>query len=260
MISDDLNGRTGAVSICTLALGMAGILCSVPASAQWAVSEIGPSAPMHIQTQINTLAQQIGAAGEYVETAYRWKAQWDHYQRQIAQFMNTVSSPLLRNAMTFDPAPIDRGVAERCGDTSAFNLTELARMTLPKFEEDIRDSQKKICTQIVMLENVKYNAVVNYVQEVAPKLKSDLQEINRQRKSNNDPGTLAAIVEASARLAAQQTQSKEELDRQTQGADVLISSLTTMQRELARQAMEGRKKNAILKTVIRTAALEAALK
>ncbi|TZF91484.1 hypothetical protein [Cognatilysobacter lacus] len=242
---------TGLVAALVLASAL--MLQPKDARAQWAVIDV--------PTEINTLTQQIEAASAYYEQAARWKATWDHYYQQIAHFMSQVHNPTLSNTVSFDYVSMDFGVQEKCGGAGgfSFSLSSLSSTLVPDFQGNIMDNQKKICAQIQMLQNQKYNATVRYLKEVAPTLKQDLQNINAQRQANNEQGTLAAITEASTRLQNQQTTSGQDLDNQVASCDRLISTLTEMQRNLARQALKG-KPAPIIGDLVKTATLEAALK
>ncbi|WP_462116077.1 hypothetical protein [Lysobacter xanthus] len=211
--------------------------------------------------QYNTLTTQMQAYFEYGQQAARWKATWDHYYQQVARFMSLVRSPTLSNKVSFEPVPMDFGVQERCGGTGgfSFSVSSLANTMVPDLKGNIRDNQRKLCAQIQMLENQKYNATVRYFKEVAPTLKEDMEAISEKRRENNEQGTLAAIAEASARLQTQQETSGKELDNQVNSCDRLIATLTAMQQNLARQALNGAPDTAI-GTMVKTATLEAALK
>lgn len=242
----------------TVALGC--VLSSRPAAAQWIVSD--PATELSTAfTQVSTTTSQIEAASEYVQTAVRWKATWDHYYQQIARFMSMVRNPTLSSKVSFSPVPLDFGVQEKCGGTGgfSFSLSSLANTLVPDFNGNIMENQRKICAQIQMLENQKYNATVRYVQEIAPSLKQDLENIDQQRRANNEQGTLQAIQEASLRLQNQQKLSEDELTTQVKSCDTLIAALTEMQKNLARQALKG-KPDPVIGTLVKTATLEAALK
>lgn len=231
------------------------------AQAQMATVESGPSLFSHIMNQLNTLTQRLQDSTAYVEEKARWASTWSHYYQQVARFMSQVSSPTLQNTVAFQEVPMDYGVAERCGGTGgfSFSLSSLANTLLPGPNADIVASQKKICAQIQMLENQKFNVTVRYFKQVAPILKRDLDAITAQRKANNEQGTLQAISEASDRLQNQQQTSGAELENQLKSCDQLIAVLTETQKNLARQALNGKPDTAI-GTLVKTATLEAALK
>ncbi|WP_133500384.1 hypothetical protein [Cognatilysobacter terrigena] len=253
--------RTARIALLSAAVGLVGITHLPRAEAQLVTAEAGPSLLAHLMNQINTLTQQMQDYVAYGEQAVRWKATWDHYQQQIAKFMGQVRNPMLRNTLAFAEVPLDAGVMEKCGGTGgfSFSLSSLTSTLAPDFTSDIVSSQKKICAQIQMLENQKYNLTVRYYKEVAPSLEQDLKEIEARRKENNDQGTLQAVAEASERLQNQQTISGDALDKQVKACDQLIANLTEMQKNLARQALLG-KPNSPLGGLVKTATLEAALK
>ena len=247
-------GRAACTTILLAALAPA-----PTARAQWAVAEVGPSAVQHLLNQINTLTQQIQDYAAYGEQAMRWKATWDHYYQQVARFMSVVRNPTLSNKLSFNEVPLDYGVAEKCGAGAALDVTSIASGFIPDFGGDVIKNQQRLCGHIQMLENQKYNATVRYMKDVAPVLQQDLAKIQSQRAANNEQGTLQAINEASARLAAKQNESWQELRAQVESCDQLIAGLSSMQKSLARQALKG-KSEPIIGTLVKTATLEAALK
>jgi len=228
------------------------------ARAQAVVAEVGPSAVQHLLNQVNTLTQQMQDYTAYAQEAMRWKATWDHYYQQVARFMSVVRSPLLSNKVSFNEVPLDYGVAEKCGAGAGLDLASLATAFVPDASGDVIKNQQRLCSHIQMLENQKYNATVRYMKEIAPVLQRDLANIQKQRAANNEQGTLAAINEASARLAAQQNESWQDLRAQIDSCDQMIAGLSSMQKSLARQALKGDSTKA-LGALVRTATLEAAL-
>lgn len=246
--------------VLTAALAV-GFGISTAVNAQMVVSEIGPSLPAHILNQVNTLTQRMQDYSQYYQEGLRWKATWDHYYQQIARFISKVRNPTLSNKVSFEPVPMDFGVAEKCGGSGGinFSLTSVAQMLAPNMEGDVVQAQRRVCTQIQVLHNQKHNLVVNYFKEVAPVIKQDLEAIDQQRRSNNEQGTLQAIAEASQRLANQQGISETELETQLKNCDTAIAMLTRMQQTLAHRALNG-KPDPVIGTLVKTATLEAALK
>lgn len=250
--------RPLAKAACAVVI-LAGLTPSPTVRAQAVVAEVGPSAVQHLLNQINTLTQQIQDYTAYGEQAMRWKATWDHYYQQVARFMSVVRNPMLSNKVSFNEVPLDYGVAEKCGGGAALSVTSIATAFMPDLEGDVIKNQQRLCGQIQMLENQKYNATVRYMKEVAPVLQQDLIKIQSQRAANNEQGTLQAINEASARLAAKQNESWQELRAQVESCDQLIAGLSSMQKSLARQALKG-KAEPVIGALVKTATLEAALK
>jgi len=250
--------RTGLLAA-ALVLGLAQ---ASPSHAQMATTEAGPSLLAHIMNQINTLTQRFQDYYQYAEDALRWQQTWQHYYQQVARFMNKVQNPALTTKVPFEKVALTYGVEEICGTGTSgggFSLVGLARRVIPTGEGNIAQKQQEICAQIQMLENTKHNAMVEYVGKIAPSLERDLGEITKKRAENNEEGTIAAIQEATTRLEAQQNQSEADLENQLKGCDMMIASLTRMQKVVAQQALKG-KANPIVGTLVKTATLQAALK
>lgn len=228
------------------------------AHAQMATAEANPLMLLtNKSTTVNTLTQRIQSYAEFAKNAQRWKATWDHYYQQIARFMSVVRNPALSQQMKFDPVDPMFGVEERCGGSGGFSMATLASMAIPPSEDNVPAAQQRVCAQIQMLENAKYNATVAYFKEIAPSLEQDLRKIDAQRKTNNEQGTVAAITEASSRLSNQMRLSGEKLEKQMAGTDAMITALTKRQQTLAVKALKGQ--NPVLGTLVKTATLKAAL-
>ena len=227
----------------------------------------------------------LAAAEENVKQAQRWAethTKWaqdlahykdvmnhygdvmQHYRQQLIE-LTQLKYKLLQLESQFPKVPDDYGVAEACSSNESLmdEITGVLKSALPSLDGDIRSKQTRICQQIAMTKNRKYNNTVDYLHRIADAA-TELQAIESQRATVDEQsgrvtqGTVAANSNEVARFQSHITEAREQWQGNNMALDAQLSLLETKQSVLAKRAMKG--DQTILGQVIQAAALEAALK
>ena len=244
--------------------------------AQGAYAQVVVNDPPH--TVIGGLNEANNYAGltaqikEYAQTGMRWKSTWDHYQQQLATITSLAKS--LRNIQApgtqkLSTIPEDFGVYETCGGGSSWSLGALKASITSALTKNIPGSyanmvveQRKICAMTRVLENIKYNASVEYVNSTLPSVSSGFKKLldtfgGKLTQGNQDQfqSDLAANTAEVARLNG-------EFRAKMEGYDAYIHALNGHQQTLATLMLRGSKASGGVEAVgaaIQTLALAEAL-
>jgi hypothetical protein len=200
---------------------------------------------------------------EYVETAKRWKAEYEHYQQQLIKLkqLGFVASEFVDN---FPERDGDYGMKMACpGSTGGppTNISDAFRQLAPDMKGNVVEEQRKLCQRIVLAENAKYNETVRMLKTLILRQR-ELQSVEQQRASvGTSQGALAANDNEIQRLLARTTMDMEFWQTRITAYDKYIESLKWDSDQLAKCAMRGCE-NGLKKlfgNVVQAAALKAAL-
>lgn len=238
--------KTTLLAAVLLACGLA----SGNAGAQWIV---------HDPT---TLLKQLQ---EYAEEAARWQAKLQQYQSTLTNLGNITQSAQLNMPLTLNKRPESFGIDQRCpspngGGIAGFNPMALIESFMPDLNGDVLTQQQVVCANIVVLENKKYNELVDLV-TIAEQRQKDINAMLNSAKSSNTEGNRAA-----ADLQAQQLMAKSLTELQYSQArvsayDGMIQSLTQDMQALAKKGLQGGQNplQGLVGTIVQGATLEVAL-
>lgn len=240
----------GLALSCILAMGNANAVFGVGDT----VIEVGPSWIQHTLNQINTYLAQIEAAGEYTEQAMRWRSTLSHYQQQLIRIQGIISGFGLPKGVDLTPVLLNYNVAERCGGFSISSLTKVFNLN---GSGNIYEQQKQICANIQMMENMKYNATVEFLNKTAPEMEAELKTLDTRRNSSNENGSVDANTNDALRMTASMEGRFKVWETQVQSYDSYIQIMQSTQKILAQGALKG--KSGLLGTFVKTAALKSAL-
>lgn len=219
------------------------------AKAQWAVVESNPvTVQAHVANEVNTYTQKLQDYAEYYEQGQRWLQQLTKIQNMIANFGMPTN-------IAFENIPANHMVGERCG--GGLTVGNLASAVGINLKGDAIQEQKKLCAQIVMLNNQKFNATIDFMRRTQPVMDKAIELMNLARTFSDSPGTIQGIQEQAVRYDLQYQQQEIQWRNQIAACDARISSLEAQQKILARTALRG--SNNLVGTVVSTAALKAAL-
>lgn len=240
----------GLALSCVLAMGNANAVFGVGDT----VIEVGPSWIQHTLNQINTYLAQAQAVGEYGEQAMRWRNTLTHLQQQLIRIQGIISGFGLPKGVDLTPVLLNHNVAERCG---GFSISSLTKVFSLNGEGNIYEQQKQICANIQMMENMKYNATVEFLNKTAPEMEAELKSLNARRNSSNENGSVDANTNDALRMSTSMDGRFKVWETQVQSYDAYIQTMQGTQKILAQGALKG--KSGLLGTFVKTAALKGAL-
>jgi uncharacterized protein YukE len=200
---------------------------------------------------------------EYIETAKRWKDQYEHYQQQLIKLkqLGFVASEFVDN---FPERDADYGMEMACpGSTGGLptSIGDAFQQLAPDMKGDVVVEQRKLCQRIVLAENAKYNETV-YMLKTLIQRQRELQSVEWQRASvGTSQGALAANDNEIQRLLARTTMDMEFWQTRITAYDKYIESLKWDSDQLAKCAMRGCESGfkKLIGNVVQAAALKAAL-
>lgn len=226
-----------------------------PAPAQAFVCANCASEWTQIMNQMQLLAQKIQDAGEYTETAMRWKRQYDHYQQQLVKLKHALMGFSMPNSLSMDMVEDNYMVAERCG--AGFSLSSVVQGFSLNPNGNIVEQRKTICASIQIAQNRKYNETVSFVKKTLPELEAALKKTNDRRDSSEDQGVSQAAQYDAVNYSNAFDTRYRAWQVQIQTYDAYIEAMESKQRSLTHMGLKG--EESLLGTVVKTAALKAAL-
>ncbi len=195
-----------------------------------------------------------------------WKNQLDELKKQIpdlSQFTDPLGLLAGQNIMdNITKRPLSYGL-ERCdqGGGGGFDIKSLLGGLLPTSSGNYVAKQKDICQKIVTLENAKYNDLVVALKEL--KELKDLMDKNATSVKNAKTQGEADIANVAASNTISQFQMlSSKVKTTTMVYDGMLQSLNTDMKNVASEAMNGKKQNLlenIVSTVTSTATMKIAL-
>lgn len=199
---------------------------------------------------------------EYIETAKRWKAQYEHYQQQLIK-LRKLSFAASQFVDTFPERSADYGMEMACPGSGGLptSLGELVRHLTPDLTGDVVKEQLKLCQRIVFAENAKYNETVQMLRTLIQR-QNEYAQVEAQRDAVGDSqGNLAANDNEAQRLLTRTTMDLEFWQARMTAYDRYIESLKWDSNLLAQCAMRGCKDGLkkVIGGVVQAATLRAAL-
>lgn len=228
---------------------LAGGLLSGNARAQWVVED----------------PALIGkTAAEYIETAKRWKDQYDHYRQQLIK-LKRLNFTMEQMADNFPERDVNYGVEDGCPGPSGISggIGEMFRQTVPNMGDDIIKQQRVLCIRMVQAENHRYNETVRMLRRMIQSQRDYQNGIEAQRSSiGSDQGDLAANDNETQRFLARMEMDLNYWMARNKAFDTYIAQLKQDHGRLAKRALNGNKRtgNVIAGKLVQAATLAAALK
>lgn len=242
-----------------LGLALACGLFANNANAQMAV--IDPASIAQAATNFGTTVEHYGKeVAQYAKEVSAFETQYTHYMQQLIslEHMDFLIPP-----MSNDFTEIDQtlGVDAECPSPTASSgigsmIGGMLQMVTPDFNQPILVSQQKICQQIVMRRNDKYNLTVRELNRLKGYQTNITSLANQLGNVGTSQGMLAG-TQSNQQLNsdALETEAKE-FEAQITADDKVIQLLQYQQTLLAKKAMRGN--NTILGTVVQATTLKAA--
>lgn len=217
---------------------------------------------LHAQWIVEDPAAISKMAGEYVETAKRWKDQYDHYQQQLIKLkrLNFMASRFINQ---FPERDANYGMEAACPSGEGFptSFQDALRQVLPDPKGDPVKEQHKICQRIVLMENAKYNETVGVMKTLVQR-QQEFDQIESQRAgSGTSEGKLAANDNEVRRFMARATMDVEFWQARMTAYDTYIAALKQDKDRMGQCAMRGCGNGwkKLIGTVVQAAALKVAL-
>lgn len=207
-----------------------------------------------IMNQINLAIQRAQAYAEYGEEAMRWRQTLAQYQQQLVRIQGIISAFGMPQGPELTPVALNHNVAARCGGFSISSLTKVFNLN---GSGNIYEQQKQICANIQMMENMKYNATVEFLDKTASEMKTELQSLDTRRGISNENGNIDANTNDAVRMNTNMEGKFKVWETQISSCDAYIQTMQETQKILAQGALKG--KSGLLGTFVKTAALKGAL-
>ncbi len=213
------------------------------------------------------LVEFFQSTGHRIQEVIEWKNKLEELKKQIpdlSQFTDPLGLGAGQNIMdNLTKRPLSYGI-ERCdqGGGGGFDIKSLLGGLLPTSSGNYVAKQKDICQKIVTLENAKNNDLVDALTALK-EVKEKLVDENRNKVlSIGGSGTQGAAD--TARVSAITTNAEMELltnkiEITTMVYDGMIESLNQDMKNVASEAMNGKKKN-LLENVVSTVTATATMK
>jgi hypothetical protein len=234
---------------CALTIGSAG--ATIP------VADVG-NAATHIINQISSYMTQIQAAVEYGTEATR---EIDRIRNLATQASSLVYSLQTLGMTNPTIRSLNYGM-ERCSpDFSGFSLSDIFSLIAPSLTSSIPEQQRRICQQIVRLENEKYNEGVRMLQNLQTR-SGEISRLRSQLSSSTTSGAVDSNIGQGQTVISQTLADIQYSNAIIKVYESQIESLKQDSRYLAEQALHGKKQGlgeSLLSTAVQTASLCAAL-
>jgi hypothetical protein len=258
--------RFHSIVSCLLAAGA--LFASAEVNAQWIVND-PPNTTVSAVNEANgyvSLGKQVTEMGE---TLARWQQTWSHYQQQISKMKsmaNQLQNLQLPGQQTLSPVAEDFGVAEKCG--SGFSLsglkTSITAALSPKGSgtySELVTEQRKVCAMIRTMENMKFNASVEFINSTMPTTTAKYNELVNTFFGGGILGQGDQDQARNSLLAASNDLEKQfnGFEEKIRQYDVYVQSLTVYQRTLGEMMLRGKGTNEVIGTVVQTAVMAKAL-
>jgi hypothetical protein len=237
--------------------------------AQWAV--IDPASIAQDAANFATTVAHYGAEVQnFTDQAMRWKntvqqysAVIQHYQQQLIQ-LQSLQFTLLQAQNNFTKRNVDQDVQLFCPGSTAslIDIRSLVPQYILNLNGNIAQEQLQVCSNLVQLQDAKFNETVDLIQKLADENNEEISKIEAQRNSvGTAQGALAANQNETTRYLARTNNDIQSWQTKTQAYDVQIEFLKAQQAALARRAMNGDSSNTnLLGEATQAAVMAAALK
>lgn len=221
-----------------------------------------------LQQYIAEIQQYAVDTERWVETHQQYLLQAQHYAAQV-QFweqqlikLKRLQFDLVQMQITFRERPLDYGMDSACPGSPG-GLGEMIdgvfQQLIPQLGDDIPTQQLKLCQQIVVAKNSKYNATVDVLGRLI-EYQAHFQNIETQRMQvdqTSDPGALAANDNEALRFIDDLNTEMRYWQANMSAYDQYIGDLKDQQAVLAQHALKGGQ-STIWSQVVDVVALKAA--
>lgn len=247
--------RSGLTLVASLAIG----LFTSHARAQWIVND--PASMIQDATNFATTVAHYGEEiAQYAKEVAQFEAVLAHYRQQLISLQH-MDFLLPQMSSTFMEIPLTQGVADACPSTGqsavGFVVSSLLQVAQIDFGESIAVSQQKICQQIVMRNNDKYNLTVKMLNRLQGTYAPNVQSLSGALASIGGGQGALAGNQGNVNMNASALQTEmQQWQGQIQADDRVIAMLEHQQTQLASKALKG--SNSILGNVIQAGAFAAA--
>lgn len=223
-----------------LGLSLGGSFYVSSSYAQWIVED-----PTSIAKAIEEYAKE---AERWAETQRHYIDQMQHYADQVRFWeqqlikLQRLQFDLIKMQVNFQKRPLDYGVENTCpgsGGGIGEMVDGVLHQFIPSLSEDIPTQQRKLCQQIVVAQNYKYNATVELLDRIT-QYQQQVQEIETQRMSvGTSQGDLAANDNEALRFIGRTNTDLNYWRVDMAAYDQYIEDLKSQQAMLAKRAMKG---------------------
>lgn len=218
----------------------------------------------HISAQLAKFVQDFG---KWAKDFAHYKAQVDHMTQELialGNILDTATMGLQGNPLdNIQKRPLNAGM-ERCdqGGGGGFSLTDLLGGLLDISGDNYVQKQKDICQKIVTLENYKYNDLVEALKDLQKLKTNGLDKTTSLAQGSGKNGEMQATTQSTTQLVGELQLVAARVETTMMVYDGMIQSLNNDMRNVAQEAMDGKKKNIvedILSTAITTGTMKLAL-
>lgn len=235
----------------------AGVLLAVGLCAGQANAQVIVNDPTSLGKALKEYAEQ---AKRWTTTLKQYKDQIAHYQQQLIKLQSlNLTGPTMKDDFTErDPS---FGMEDACPGSNGSGLTGLMngfKNLLPNMQGNIVEEQLKVCQQLVLNDNARYNESVRMLKRLIDRNKEFQNKIQGQRKSvGTSQGALAANDNEVSRFLAQNSMDVDFWQATMKAFDARELALKNDQTRLAKRAFDG--SNSLFGQVVQAAALKTAL-
>lgn len=229
------------------------------AHAQQAVVDL----PHTIQSYIGHLLGRVEAYAQRYQDQMQYVKELQHFRQQLVSASQLIDSSMpMELPLNVEERELDYNMDKECkgpdGGTSITpSLAQLWRHVAPDLDGDVKAQQYKLCQQIVIAQNERFNEQVRMIKTIS-KRDEELKDIARRGQSvgsaqGKQDTNQAELSQFRARTAIDLQYSQSSLV----AYDELIELMNADQQLLARQALNGKRSAA--GSVVQGAALKGAL-
>lgn len=240
---------TSLALACALTIGSAG--AGIP------VTDVG-NATAHWTNSISTYISKIQDYAEYATEATREIDRIRNLATQATSLMYSLQTLGMTNPTI---RSLDYGMQRCSPDFSGFSLSDVFQLLAPSLTSSIPEQQRRICQQIVRLENEKYNEGVRMLQNLQQRT-SEIRRLQNQLSGSDTSGKIDSNIGQGQAVISQTLADIQYSNAIIKVYESQIDSLKQDSRYLAEEALNGRKQGlgeSLLSTAVQTGALCAAL-
>lgn len=197
-------------------------------------------------------------AQRWMSTARQYQREYMALQRQLARLKTMIYSFGVPSDQPLEKIAPDYMVLERCG--SGGLLSKLANpASIVTNTGNLLETQRELCRQSQMLQNLKYNETVDFVNVAMPRMLKQIEADTRARNGTENIGDTEAASHAALQLANTFSAEYASWETRIRAYDAAIESIEQRQRTIAEIALKGARQDRVVGAVIRTKTLREVL-
>lgn len=219
--------------------------------------------PHTIQSYIGHLLGRVEAYAQRYQDQLQYVKELEHFRQQLVSASQLIDSSMpMALTLNVKERDVDFNMDKECKDPDGGASTmpspsQLWRRVAPDLNGDVKAQQHKLCQQIVIAQNERFNEQVRMVKNIQ-KRDAELKDIARRGQSvgsaqGKQDTNLAELSQFRARTAMDLQYSQSSLV----AYDGLIASMNADQQLLAKQALNGN--GSTVGSVVQGAVLKGAL-